>query len=226
VTDLRSALSRVAPPVAADPRAADADLARGRSALRRRRTARGAGALVLVTAAAGVVRNAGPVADRAPSAAPTTAAPATTTPGPAPTTPTVSAAGVRLVAFNGSQPSGYQVAYVPKGWEIQAAYPLAMVIAPIGFPDREQYSFEGKLVVMLRSSSDTGDPAGTPVKVGKGTGYANHNAGGGVTVLTYRDTRGNWVQVQAPSTLGWSDAELARFAEGVVVTGNAVAGLG
>ncbi|HEX8002974.1 MAG TPA: hypothetical protein VF519_09805 [Mycobacteriales bacterium] len=224
MTDLRSTLSRVAGDPLPDARAVDEDLARGRRALRHRRTAQGAGALVLVTAAAGVA-----VTSRGPGAPRVTAAPTATLPSTAPpttTAPTRSVDGVRLVAFKGSQPSGYEVAYVPQGWEIQAAYPVAMVIAPIGFKDQEQYSFEGKLVVMLRSASDTGEPVGDPIRVGHGTGFLNRQAGLGILVLTYRDTKGHWVQVQVPPSLHWSDDEIGRFAAGVVVTSDAQAGLG
>lgn len=226
MTDLRSALARVAGPVPAgvDPGTVDADLARGRRALRRRRTAAGAGALVLVTAAAGVVRTAGPSGspDRL-AASPSAPAAVVTTP-PVETTPAQVARAVRLVAFTGAQPSGYEVAYLPAGWEVQGADPFAMVIAPTGFADQHPHSFSGKLVVMLRSSSDAGVPAGKPIRVGKGTGWLNEQEP--TSVLTYRDTRGHWVQVQVPPSLGWTDAEIGRFGAGVVVTGSAQAGVG
>jgi len=224
MTDLRSVLARAAEPVPVDAHTVDADLARGRRALRHRRTAGGAGALVLVTVAAGVAATAGsPDTPQRVTVAPTTAPPtvAPTTPVP---TRTATVRAIRLVTFTGSQPSGYKVAYVPSGWEIQAAYPAAMVIAPVGFPDQEQYSFEGKLVVMLRSASDTGQPTGEPIPVGKGTGYLRHE--GDLSILTYQDAQKHWVQLQVPASLGWSNTELGTFASGVVVTGNAVAGVG
>jgi hypothetical protein len=237
VTDLRTALARVAGPDGAgpdgagpDPHVVDSDVVRGRRALRRRRTARGAGALVLVTAAAGVVRAAGPADEPSRTVAPPpatlvepSAAPSSL---PASTPPATRAPGVKLVAFTGRQPSGYTVEYVPSGWEIQGANAFALVIAPKGFPDQHPDSFEGKIVVMLRSRDDTGEPVGTPVKVGTGTGYVNRAEESFATVLTYRDTRGNWVQVQVPPSLRWNDQQVARFGEGVTVTRHAEPGRG
>ncbi|HVF03902.1 MAG TPA: hypothetical protein VNA20_03600 [Frankiaceae bacterium] len=227
MTDLRTALARAAGDGAADRYDVEADLARGRRALRRQRTARGAGTLVLVTAAAGVVRVAAPDADPpraaapSPSPVPSVVSPSAgvTTPPPATRLPRV-----RLVAYTGRQPSGYQVAYLPDGWEVQGADPFAMTIADKDDPDRHPASFEGKLVVMLRSSSDTGRPVGKAIPVGKGTGYLNRQED--TAVLTYRDERGHWVQVQVPPVLGWSDAEIAKFGAGVVVTRNAQPGVG
>jgi hypothetical protein len=131
---------------------------------------------------------------------------------------------VRLVAFGGSQPSGYRVAYLPAGWEIQGADPFAMTIARIGDPDRHPGSFTGKLVVMLRSSDATGTPPGDPVRVGGRTGYLSHDEE--TAALTYQDARGHWVVVQVPPSLKWTDEQIARFGSGVEVTRDAEPGVG
>jgi hypothetical protein len=49
---------------------------------------------------------------------------------------------------------------------------------------------------------------------------------GGEQMLTYTDGGGHTIVIQAPGTPAWSTAEIVGFAEGVHVTGNAVAGIG
>ncbi|MDQ1713472.1 MAG: hypothetical protein QOE45_2922 [Frankiaceae bacterium] len=218
MTDVRTMLSHAAAPAEVTEETVAADLARGRRGVRRRAARRAAGSLVtaaVVVAGVGVARSE-PTHRPAPNA--TVAAP---TPKASPTR----LAARTLVAYTGAQPSGYRVAYVPKGWEIQGANELRMTIAPIGTTDRDPDAFEGKLVVMLQSSSATGQPAGTPVKVGNGTGYLNR-AEAPTAVLTFQDSKRHWVVVQVPSLLGWSDGEIARFGAGVEITRNAAPGLG
>ena len=45
-------------------------------------------------------------------------------------------------------------------------------------------------------------------------------------MLVYHDARRHWVVIQARTPLGWSNAQLARFAAGVVVLRNALPGHG
>jgi len=45
-------------------------------------------------------------------------------------------------------------------------------------------------------------------------------------MLVYQDARGHWVVIQAPTSLGWDDAQLAGFAAGVIVLHNARPGHG
>ena len=45
-------------------------------------------------------------------------------------------------------------------------------------------------------------------------------------VLIYQDTHGHWVVIQAPTSLGWDDTQLAQFAAGVQVLHNARPGHG
>ena len=48
----------------------------------------------------------------------------------------------------------------------------------------------------------------------------------GDTHLIYQDTHGHWVVIQAPTSLGWDDTQLAQFAAGVQVLHNARPGHG
>ncbi len=45
-------------------------------------------------------------------------------------------------------------------------------------------------------------------------------------MLVCQDAPGHWVMTQAPASLGWDDAQLARFAAGVQVRRNAQPGHG
>jgi hypothetical protein len=132
---------------------------------------------------------------------------------------------VRLVAYEGEQLQGFIVDRVPEGWYLQGSNPYSLTIAPAGdtmSPD----SFIGKLVVMLLSSSVHQKlPDGEPVQVGGENGIVT--CGNEADILTYDDGAGHLVQVQARrSALGWSNEQLARFAEGVQVTAHAQAGVG
>jgi hypothetical protein len=222
MNDIKGLLDRAAGDVRTPPGAAEDDLLRGRRALRRHRARELAMPLGLATVF-GTVVAVGARPDATPqqqhavvqSPLPTTVRPSSA-PGSAPS--------VRLVAYTGEQPSGYRVAYVPDGWEIQGADPFAMTIAPIGFADQHPASFVGKLVVMLRSADDTGTPAGTPRRVGKGTGYLNRTEG--IVVLTYQDSAQHWIQLQVPPSLHWSDDDVAAFGAGVEITRDAAPGRG
>ena len=203
-------------PLAGSP---DDDLARGRRALRRHRVRLTATPLALATIGATVIA----IGQKPDGPLPPQHA-VVHSPLPRSTSAPVTTPAVRLVAYTGEQPSGYRVASVPAGWEIQGADPFAMTIAPIGFADQHPASFVGKLVVMLRSADDTGTPAGTARPVGKGTGYLNHTEG--IVVLTYQDSAGHWIQLQVPPSLHWSDDDVAAFGAGVEITRDAAPGRG
>jgi hypothetical protein len=98
--------------VPSDP---SADLTRGRKLLARRRRHRafGAAAATAVTAAvaAGVVTTvAGGPARQSPLAA--------KSPVAAKSAPAAKSAGIRLVAYTGTQPPGYTVQVIPAGWVV------------------------------------------------------------------------------------------------------------
>jgi hypothetical protein len=129
------------------------------------------------------------------------------------------------VAYQGDQLEGFVVDQVPEGWFLQGSNPYALTIAPQAdttSPD----AFEGKLVVMLLSSSAPQKlPQGEPVEVGGNAGVISH--GPPADTLTYHDDAGHFVQVQAwRSALGWTDEQLVSFAAGVHVTSDAQPGVG
>lgn len=133
-------------------------------------------------------------------------------------------AGIALVAYRGSQPAGYQVSEVPNGWVIQGGDAFALVLAPQGDKDTSISSFVGKLVVMLQSRDATGPGPGTSQPVAGQPG--RFQVQGDTEILTYKDQKGAWVVIQAPTSLGWNAGRLAQFAAGVQVLHNAQQGRG
>jgi len=191
--------------VTPSPETVDADVRRGRAALGRRRRGRVIRLSIVGTVAAALVGSTILAANQGF--------------GPGPGTP------IRLVAYHGEQLEGFIVDQVPDGWYLQGSNTFRLTIAPQGDTSSPD-SFIDKLVVMLLSSSVPQElPEGEPVKVGDYDGVVTHTQE--ADTLTYEDGAGHLVQVQAwRSTLGWTNEQLARFAEGVQVTADAQAGVG
>ena len=132
---------------------------------------------------------------------------------------------IKLVAWVGTQPPGYQVAWMPKGWVVQGSTPFALVIAAPNDKDKNPDSFLGKLVVMLQSRDAAAPPAdwaNQPVNGREG----KFDVQGPTQILTFKNASGQWVVIQAPVFLGWDSAELAKFASGVQVLAAAQQGRG
>jgi hypothetical protein len=220
MNDIHDLLGDMAVETPVPPTMVEADILRGRRALRHRRARRVAGPLAVATVGATAIGVT--LMDNPPQRGPQHAVVHSPLPQRVPSSRP--APGIKLVAYTGQQPSGYRVAYVPDGWEIQGANPFAMTIAPVGFGDQQPDSFVGKLLVMLRSADDTGTPAGSARPVGTGTGYLNHTEG--IVVLTYQDAAKHWIQLQVPPSLHWSDDDVAKFGAGVEITRDAEPGRG
>jgi hypothetical protein len=240
--DLRDHLDLIAgPETPAAVAEADADLVRGRRALRRRRAAAGAGASAFVVAAAAAVAvasisGAAPAKTQQPSAAlPTTV----TTKG--------SLTQANLVAYVGKQPAGYTIDKVPAGWEIQGVDDYVLTIAPKGIKDKDPSSFVGKIMIGLQSSDDHSRPQGTRVDVGGLKGVINEPEhgeapGGPKPVPSGVDARyqddshsknlwvqqknGDWLQVQIWDASGWTNADITDFGAGIHVLASAKKGVG
>ena len=134
----------------------NADLDRGRRALRKRRTVQklAGSAFAAAALAAGLVIATNDVPS---STAPTAAQ--SQSQGPA-------AVATRLVAYTGDQPKGYTIDKVPNGWEIQADNEHALILAPKDALDKDPQSFVGKIGIMLQSRDQKETPKGKKVKVG------------------------------------------------------------
>ena len=205
------------------------DLRRGRRALIHRRWARGS-AVALTGAAA--VTAALVVAGPSPTPAshgvqaaaggggtserPSAGTSESPTPGPAKT--------VGLVASDGqAKDRPFAAALVPAGWRMQESdYVLAF--EPPG-TDTTVNDFQDKLVVML-AGDVTPAPGARHLMVG-GDEASTWTEGDTSTyyLVGPADGAGPLV-VQVPASLGWDDATLTRFAEGLAVGPGARAGVG
>ena len=206
--DLHDRLTTLAgPPGATSAEQADADVARGRRALRRRRLFRSAGASAFAVAAL---------------AAAVTYGVSGGTGSPAGTTATGTSARAvvttRLVAYQGAQPKGFTIDKVPAGWEVQGVNASVLTIAPKGLADKNVDSFVGKIAIMLQSADDHSTPTGTAVPVGDKPGVISKTADpGNVKDLWVKQPNGIWLQVQIWDATGWSDAAIVEFGAGIHV---------
>jgi hypothetical protein len=206
-----------------------ADLIRGRRLLRRRRLRLAGLAGVTAAVLCGVL-----VPLALPGSAPGhRPAPVAVTPHPQPShsapgrtaAPVPQLHQIKLVAWVGMQPPGYQVAWMPKGWVVQGSTPFALVMAPPNDKDKSPDSYLGKLVVMLQSRDATAPPADwadQPVNGRPG----KFDVQGDTQILTFKNASGQWVVIQAPVSLGWDSVELAKFGGGVQVLAAAQQGRG
>jgi hypothetical protein len=208
-----------------------ADLARGRRLLRRRRLAGLAGVAAAVLCGAlvplalhgssGTAGMNGAAGVGAKPAVATSSSPASAS------SPARAKAShkIALIMWTGTQPPGYRVSEMPKGWVVQGSTPYALVIAPPDDPSKNPDAFIGKLVVMLQSKSVTSPPTlGTAQPVNGRAGM--FDVQGDTQILTFQVEGGAWVVIQAPVSLGWSGSELAQFAGGVQVLVTAQQGVG
>jgi hypothetical protein len=206
---LHDRLDRIAgpavPPTTAE---ATADLTRGRRALVRRRAVQklGASAFAAVALAGAVTWNAGQDATPKPPA---------------------QVAATRLVAYQGKQPQGFTIDKVPAGWEVQGGGLGNLTIAPEGLADQNPDSFVSKIAIMLQSVDDKSTPSGTPLSVGGKPAVIN--PAGGVEFgknLWVQQPDGVWMLVQIWDARGWTQQDIAEFADGIHVEAGAQRGHG
>jgi hypothetical protein len=107
---------------------------------------------------------------------------------------------------------------------VQGAYPTAVTIAPVGFPDQEPLSFAGKLVIMLDTNpigaGDRVDADGRTFVVAADDDY---------TLVSTRTRPGEpdgVLRIQYPTSTGWSRATMIAFLAGVQVGPGAQPGVG
>jgi hypothetical protein len=222
-TMLDNAAGTVRPPTDTDL-AADltADLARGRSALRRRRfTLATNGALALAVVGGLVVAGTSGAFDGSSAPDATAAAPA----APAGVTSTDLSSAIEFVAYHGAQPEGFTVETVPDGWKVQGANAYVLLITPPSGVSPSLDDFVGKLAVMLESQDASGPYEGKQIAVGDAQGVISR-PGDGYGQLHWTDAQGHHLVVQWPDDKQWTDQQVADFAAGVTVTSDAKAGRG
>ncbi|WP_306213452.1 hypothetical protein [Actinoplanes sp. RD1] len=180
------------------------DLARGRRALRRRRTLTGAAGGVFAVAAVGAVISYGAATPPGEYAAPA---------------PSVTSSVVRteLVAYRGKQPEGFVIDKIPSGWEIYRSSATALTIAPLGTFAKDPELWAGKNTVMLQALADA-EPSGTRVQVGGRPGILTRmDAEGDAKALLVRQPSGMYLTIQIRDARGWSDDDIVAFGAGIHV---------
>lgn len=213
MTDLRELLDNAAgEPAAPTPDIVSSDVRRGRIALRRRRSFRGASALVLTTAAVAVALAVVPNIGGDGTTGRTIIAPGSSAASP----------GVALAPWDaGATPKPISPSVVPDGWTI-SGNEFALVLSRPGVTTSSD-DFVGKLVAML--AGDT-TPATDAQAVPFGSSKATISQQGSTTTLLFSLPDGRLMDVQAPRSLHWDTATLVEFAEGLAVTADAKASRG
>ena len=238
MTDLRNHFEGIAgpnPPPSAEQ--VTADIARGRRALRRRRTVQTVAGSSFAVAAlvAGFAVTAGGN-DASPSAP--------VAGGDRPS----SAAAVKLVAYQGEQPKGFTIDTVPEGYVIESGDDYSLVLAPKKpqkhegiSPSAIAGSFIGKIAIMLESKDQSGpsregitvqvgDPSGTLLKSLRGEtpdGPAPTAPGGDTGwELWVKQPSGVYLIVQFWQGLGLSQDQMIEVGAGVHVEEGAKQGVG
>jgi hypothetical protein len=219
MSDIRSLLHEASPAHSApSATAVEADLARGHSALRRRRAGRlSAGTGLVAAAAVGTFVLIGPHdSPGAPSTGPSTSTTQRATP-------------VELVAYTGEQPVGFTLDEVPAGWSVADSTTTALTLAPKGAALDEPSdgtSFVGKIAI---TTQDEGAPAGVElaeVTVGSRPAVVMGDGTDGTRTLFVQDPSGRYVSIQVWKGLGWDDARIAEFASSVHLTDDAQSSVG
>ncbi len=239
--DLRSHLEEIAGPVVpVDATDVEADILRGKRAVRRRRsvqTVAGSAFGIAALVAAFTIPSGG--VGSAPL-------------GPTAAAPPAVVTTIDLVAYQGAQPKGFTLDKVPAGWFIQTDDTYSLLLAPEKAknpgPDVDPStdplyapnSFVGKIGVMLESKDQNGPSrAGTRVKVGDRDGVllkslpamvpgkapapADSDTG---WELWVKQPSGAHLIVQFWEGLGLSQKQMVELTAGVHVNKDAVQGVG
>lgn len=214
--DLQEQLGRIAgQAVPATSDQVTADVARGRRALRRRRTLQRAGASVFAVAALTAAVAYGTADHSTGGAAPPVAAGSR------------AVVTAHLVAYTGEQPKGFTIDKVPSGWKVQGVDQFTLTIAPVGAADKDPDVFVGKIAIMLQSKDDKSTPTGTAVQVGGKPGVLA--AAQGLATgknLWIKESDGGYLIVQIWDASGWTQAEIVEFGAGIHVQPGAQRGVG
>ena len=227
MTDLMDLLDSAAGrPAAPTAQTVGDDLRRGRRALLHRRWARGGAVLVTGAAVAGALAVAGP---SSPSTTPSVQAAAgggATSAQPSAGTEVTPAAGpaVALVpAGTDDKGQAFTAALGPEGWRMQDSE-FVLAFEPPG-TDTTVNDFQDKLVVMLAGDSRPA-PGARHLEIGGGDAATWTEGDTATYYLVGPGGDARPLVVQVPAALGWDDATLTRFAEGLAVGPGAQAGRG
>ncbi|GLZ02340.1 hypothetical protein [Actinoplanes sp. NBRC 103695] len=224
VLDVLRNLPHAVTPVHTSPDAVAADVARGRHAVSRRRRQRLALSGAVLAAVAVVVVGADQIGRPAGPPAGSTAQPMR----------------LELVTYAGTQPAGFKVSTVPKDWQVLSSDEWSFVVAPPGVnnspapsagpgvPSRNATFGQDGISVSLQSGSHFPDESPLEkVDINGKVGLLGHplEAPGKLSAtrwLIFPDSRGHNILVDVPAPLRLTDQQVATFAAGITVTGQAL----
>jgi hypothetical protein len=187
--------------------AVDGDLARGRSALRRRHRRAGTAVLSLAVAVGGGVALFTSAGSNGGHHTPTAA------------TPSVPLK-IKLVDYAGQEPQGFHIGIIPQGYDLdlQASTPFEVVIAPTGDADKNPDSFVGKVAITAEDVSNYGalsSLGNQAVTIGGNPGRIGDD---GTATQVWWQVGSIVIDVQAWDTIGLTHDQLVTFANSVSTT--------
>jgi hypothetical protein len=215
MSDLRTRLDEIAgPAVAPSTSTVDADLSRGRRALRRRRVAHIAARSSFAAAAVLAVALAIPAVFTGGSSTGGSST-SVATGGVSSRLPT------QLVAYTGKQPAGFTLDQVPEGWQVQGGDQVSLTLAPTNAPNKDG-SCAGKICIFLQKSLPPDVPR-KDVRVGDKPGVLATMKGGSSQpgTLFVKQPSGAYLTIQLWDGLNWTEKDLIQFATGVHVNDGA-----
>jgi hypothetical protein len=234
MSDLRSIMTEAVSsgPARTAPVVVDADLARGRKALRRHRLTRvGAGSgLALTAAAVSAFLIVSPLSSSTPDKAPAAPAAAAATSDSSGS----SLKGFSLVAYTGKQPPGYTLDRLPEGWKVFSSDGGALTLAPKTLKEKPAPDgvvvFDNKVAVSQEHSVPSGvdkdevtvdgHPAVIAHMLGRGS------KPDGTLTLFLKQRADVYLSIQVAPEIGWNNEQIAQFAGGVHITDDAVVSVG
>jgi hypothetical protein len=187
--------------------AMEGDLARGRSALRRRHRRAGTAAISLAVVAAG-------------GAAWLSSASSPSRHQPTAVTPPSVAPKVKLVDYVGQEPQGFHIGTIPQGYglDLQASTSYSVVLAPGGDADKNPDSFIGKLVITAEDASSYGSLSSLgsqSATIGSEPGRIGDD---GTATQIWWQVGTIIIDVQCWDSIGLTHAQLVSFASSVSTT--------
>jgi hypothetical protein len=194
----------IGPPPAS---AIEDDLARGRTALRRRHRRAGTAALSLAVVAAGGVAWLTSSGSDGGHRSHTVASPPV-------------ALKVKLVDYVGQEPRGFNIGVIPQGYglDLQASTPYEVVIAPTGDTDQNPDSFVGKMAITAEDASEFGSLSSLGNQSVTVRGHPGRLGDDGTATQVWWQVGSIMIDVQCWDNIGLTHDQIVDFANSVSTT--------
>lgn len=191
------------PPVSA----IEADVARGRSALRSRHRRAGVAALSLSVAVAGGAAWFSSASTDAGRRTPVVVAPS-------------APLKVKVVDYVGQEPQGFHIGTVPQGYglDLQATTAYSVVLAPAGDADKNPDSFIRKLVITAEDASAYGALSSLGNESATIGGFPGRVGDDGTATQVWWQVGNIMIDVQCWDSIGLTHGQLINFASSVSTT--------